>query len=309
MCDMDYSQIARQISQTFEKNFSFLDPPHQAHFATRMWRITGHKKYLPPIAADFKTQILDLSDPVAAGMKILKSKKFVSERGKKKEDWYGQKPGLLFAIELVGYLFRLKSYGLEEKLKKINLSGRAYVVHQNVKNFLFNPEQMRLDPSETVNSIAYLKFLKIADYEAEFRKIFLDFWFKQTTEEDWLFINKIYGLTHLLIADSWFYQRFIDFPKFAKILSYFETDIDHIRERVNADILAEIGIGFRLTGTQSPALEKICRSLATSYEAKLGYIPREERGLQAAEHRNIAAILVLADYDKLYPGPNLAKYF
>lgn len=306
---MGYFQIARQIVQTFEKNLSFLDLPHQAHFATRMWRITGHKKYIPAVATDFKTQVLDLSDPSGEGMKILESKKFSTERGKKKEGWYRQKPELLFAIELISYLFHLRSYGLEGKLKKISLAGREYLANQDLKKFLFNPEQIKIDPPETVNTIAYLKFLKIADYEAEFRKIFLDFWFKQTLEEDWLFINKIYGLTHLLIADSWFYQRFVDFPKFAKILNYFETDIDQIRERTNFDIMAEIGISFRLTGNQGPALEKVRRYLAAGYGAKLGYISREKRDLQAAEHRNIAAILVLADYDKLYPGPNLLKYF
>lgn len=307
---MDCLQIARQIIQTYNNNFSSLDLLHQSHFATRMWRISGQEKYIKPIKINFQKEKVIWSNhiknlekigyPRKIGSQILGQRVFGNLRWRKKQLFYPKNPENLFYIELINYLFHLKSFGGEV--------DTSYLRKLNLEKIFMSKNQILFDPSETANSISYLKFLKVADFENEFQAYFLNFWLSLKEDTRWLNFNKIYGLTHLIIADSWFYQKFVKLEKFKAVFDYFQDNLDQIIDGTNSDIIAEVGVCFRLAGESPPALGKIKNYLISCYDKRLGYIPRKGKGFQAAEHRNIAAVLVLADYDKLYSGPNLAKY-
>ena len=75
--------------------------------------------------------------------------------------------------------------------------------------------------------------------------------------------------------------------------------------------MAEVGLCFKLCQDEKNlAVEKAKEFVVSKFDKNRGFIPREENpdDLQKAEHRNAVSLLLLQDYEKLYPGPNLFEY-
>ncbi|MBM3205295.1 DUF3541 domain-containing protein [Candidatus Shapirobacteria bacterium] len=311
--------ITQKITQTYESHLFSLSLNLQSHFTKRLWRIKGEEKYLPLILSAFQLETLKMAryvfllgerSPGQIGEQMMKETNYrgFSTRGQKKEILYRKNPELFFWIKLIHYLFQVKSYDLAAVLKEIYSPALKKLSKVDLKSLFLNPLAIKFDPSEMANSIYYLQFLGVLDLTGEFKKYLVTFWQKQKTEADWLYKSKIYALTHLVIAASYFYQRFVPQSDFKDILKFFEKNIAEIIKRTNADIVAEVGLCFRLAQKDSPAMAKMRQYLLSQYQPKLGYIPNKGKGLAKAEHRNIIAILCLSDYQKLLPGPNLAQF-
>lgn len=58
--------------------------------------------------------------------------------------------------------------------------------------------------------------------------------------------NKLYVLTHIILANSQYYQHPVNRDDFAWIFDYFDTHIDIIISRAKADVVAEVGIAYLL---------------------------------------------------------------
>ena len=98
-----------------------------------------------------------------------------------------------------------------------------------------------------------------------------------------------------------------DKDEFSWILDYFRDNIDDIIETKNIDILAEVGLCFKLCKVKDEILEKIKKVILDSFDVNLGYIPRKSGSLEDSEHTNIIAYLFLHDFKKLYRGPDLSE--
>ncbi len=122
--------------------------------------------------------------------------------------------------------------------------------------------------------------------------------------------NKIYGLTHMILASSQYYQHHINRDDFAGIFEYFDNNIDTIISRAKADVVAEVGIAYLLAGEHdNPALEKTKQNIAQQYDETYHMIPSVDGtfDILAGAHRNILAIMLLSSPQQFYPGPWLEK--
>lgn len=314
-----YTQIAEKIRKTYEENLFSFDLKDQYHFAIRRWRISGQEKYLPPIFYDFQMQSLrkfkwmrslkDKSYRQERIKKLIEEFKPKNMREEKKKEAYKNKPEFIFFPSLLRYLFLLKTYRLEPLFASEFNKAIGYLKKFDFNSLLSSLELWRYLPFLVINTLYYLKYLKIIDLEAKLRPAIWRFWQKEKITHQYLYTNKIYALTHLVISASFFYQRFLPSSDYQEILKFFENNLEEIINHTNPDIVGEVGLCFRLTKTQSKVIEKTKEYLVARYDSKLGYIPREEENSpERAEHRNIIAILLLSDYSRLFPGPNLLRF-
>lgn len=315
----DSAAMAQTILQTFEREIQQLSPAKQGHFCQRLYRITGDPRYLPALKAYGR----HLTETFHAHLANLDSAEYRKKETEKllqtdpetpaKVRWrirsqkkFGE---LVFANRLLFQAFQIKSMGLDQgALAKDFSKAIAYFRSLPLKDYLLDPQVIRYDGSHTTNAIFYLKYLGLGDYEEayaqQFRKVFF------VTSDQMLdgvtYRNKIYGLTHFIIAASNFYQNRVDSKKYNWILDYFSKNFGEIANRTTPDIVAELAVCFQLAGKSShPLVRSVRRSLASSFDPQRGLIPfaGPAKSMEALEHRNILAAMALMDFKQLYPGP------
>jgi N-acyl-D-amino-acid deacylase len=158
--------------------------------------------------------------------------------------------------------------------------------------------------------VFWLKRIDVADLEAEYTRAFQTVF--MSDDDDRIpsadYQNKLYGLTHFIIADSHYYQRTLPPEKHRWILDYFDRHILEILSWSKPDIVAEIAMCFNLCGLRDHRVVRMAEEyLARAFDPALGYIPSETGSIDFSnsEHRNALAYLVLADWDSLHEGPHL----
>lgn len=321
---MSSKEVVVQIIKTYEENLFSLHLKYQYHWSLRRWRLSGDKKYLQPIFNDLQRRTMSLvpkikklgwRTPAAVlGRRMLESYHASTPKKKNRLKVYQRSPEVLFYINLIHYLFLVKTYKLN------NLPGLAVFYQKatrhlarkvkKISRLLFSKSLITHNPSAVANSVYYLKFLKIADHEEKLLQTFKTFWLKKKAKNDLDWENKIYALTHVIIAASYFYQRFLEAERFIWILDFFEKNFKEIAKNTNPDIVAEVGLCFKLCRKQSPTLKKAQKFVLDAFDTKAGYVVREKtkNSLEKAEHRNILAVLLLSEYKGFVPGPDLQEF-
>lgn len=314
-----HSSLAKKISETYEKGLFSLDLSYQAHFACRKWRITGQEKYISPVFYDFQIKTLRIIPwfdnlenqdyRQKEAKKILLEKSPQSQRLLKRKGIYEKNLDFVFYHKLLVYLFSLRSYRLERILESSYQKAIIGLQKVDFKTLLADKDLIVFAPSFVANTLYYLQFLKIVNLENELKPLFYQTWQREKVKEDWRFFNKIYAFTHLIIAASYFYQRFVSPKSFRPFLDFFELNYEEIIKRTNPDIIGEVGLCFKLAKKPSFVITKTQEQLFSYFSPRLGYIPRKQNdNPQRAEHRNIVAIMFLSSYSRLYKGPDLVNF-
>lgn len=315
------SIIAEKIVSTYESNLKSIDKSHRLHWFIRRYRITGDGRYKDMVLDNYEYKLSEIapmlkrlngiSDAQEIGREIVSSMKPTSSRRAKRIPFYKKNPQLLVYMEVLNFLFITRSLNLENEkiVEKLYKKGLKYFMTNKLSNQLLTKDLISTDPSEAANMVYYLKYLGISNLENEllskFKKYYLDM---QPSESDkWL--DKVYAFTHLIIAASNYYQNFVSGDKFKWVYDYFEKDFPQIIKNTSLDVVAEVGVCFKLSeNLNSPVSETIKKHLVTKFDCDKGYIPREINDtLNRAEHRNILAVMLFSEFTKLFPGPNLSS--
>lgn len=318
------TQITEAILNTYTSRAAALSLQKQGHFYLRLYRLRSDSAFLPPIQAyadslkeTFIRHAEQLNDPAYRESKTRELTQLPEDAAAKKikrarvlEKWRS----MIFANRLLFLAFQIKSLGLHEtpSAGKAYEKVTAYLGSLPYREFLLDPQVIRYSASRTTNLVYYLKFLGIADLEAGYTSAFQKVFF--ITGDAFLdpltYTNKLYGMTHFIIADSNFYQNFVSAEKHAWILTYFSNHWSEILEHGNPDIIAEVAVCFKLSGKHShPVVLQAQRFLARRFDARQGLIPslKEDKTLEDLEHRNIMAVMALTDFPRLFPGPDLGQ--
>jgi len=315
-----YKKVAELIKETYEKNLFTLKLECQSHFSRRIYRISGQKRYIQPIVNSY--QCIEIQ--IEYFLKVLENKKYITIESQKefkkipntsKKDMYRKKifskkhkEILLFAC----ILSKIDSCQSSNIKKKDREKIIFILKKKSLKKYFTDNELIKCFGTQLINAVYSLKKLKIIDYikdfTTEYKEIFMDVDDKML--EDFEYQNKIYGLTHFILVESDYYQKWVSKKKFEWILDYFYLNINQIIKRTNSDIIAEVGLCFMLCRSkQDKILKKVKEYLAKEFNSDLGYIPRGERKeLGISEHTNIIAYMVLNGIKRLYAGPDLSKF-
>ena len=322
-------EIKKIIKQKYDTNLAFLTPRSQNHFSLRSYRMSGEKRYEQPI---FIFQLI-MRDWLMPPDKIFFGKNYIREKSsflfrelpdhnfktKKRKNIFRSKKKLLFDLNILEVIYNWKLLGLDRN-KNFHIFFQRGIDYLSLIDFdkilLSFDEFLEYYPADAISKIYYLDYLGILDRKKEienkFKNIFLnipiaeDFISDYKRAPSFFLRNKLYGMTHFIINKSLFYQNFVYKNDFDWILDYFKNNIKEIIRLGTPDILAEVGLCFKLC--KQDATREIEEYLLDSFDKKMGYIVRGKGGINCSEHTNILAILFFSDFKKLYKGPDLSSY-
>nr|WP_221188478.1 DUF3541 domain-containing protein [Halomonas cerina] len=320
-----YVEVAGAIRERYEEALPTLPAAKQRHYAQRLYRITGEARYLPLNRA-FGRRLVDslcveIGHLATPGYPERRARQIVAaypertpkqQRRKRMLAEWGE---IAYAKHLAFELTQAHYHGL---LDDTHLSGyrRAldYLGTVDFHAFLVDPDVMEVYAAQVANLVYYLHDLGVADL----RETVIDAFQRHYPPERDAHLsrasyrNKIYGMTHFVIAASDYYQKPVSDEMFDWILDDFAADLPRILAETKEDIYTEVGISFLLAGQEAhPVVRRLRDALLMAYDPGAGMVPAEDGGtdLATGEHRNVLAIMLLDWPERLHPGPLLELSF
>ncbi|EKE69230.1 DUF3541 domain-containing protein [Gallaecimonas xiamenensis] len=308
------------IQQQLEHHLYQLPPRVQGHYGIRLWRLTGDRQYLNSALYDLYV----VSDRLEAISRGLTQPGFVAdysrrlvegqpntERGRLREaSVKGREKYLFYADELLRYMSRLDELGFRHPSDPY---FRNILKSYDFKPAVTDPVMIKAWAAQLANHVWWLHQLGIVDLRQDFVKAFKATYPNDKDGElsDQQFENKVYGMTHIVFADSEYYQRHLDPKEYRWITDYLTRHMDEILERTKPDVYAEVGIVFELLGLKdSPTLAQAKGAVLAAIDPEHKVVLSEQGNpdLALGEHRNVLAWMLLNWPDKLHKGPLLGRF-
>ncbi|WGV98774.1 DUF3541 domain-containing protein [Vibrio sp. YMD68] len=313
-----YQESANIIRNTYESQLYTLSAFKKGHFGLRMYRQTLNEKYAGAIWSDMArvaSRLNQFSQDVHTAEQIIlysenRLKNYLGETDERSIRRYNttlHHPEYLYlGVDLLGSMARANEYGLKHREdKKLREVLRRY----DFNLYATNPDMIKAWAAQLANQVYWLKQLQeqdvVEEFTAAFRSTYPDNEDKKLTSQQ--FGNKIYGMTHIIFADSEYYQKPVSEESHQWIYDYFRDNIDTILLRAKEDIIAEVGIAFLLAGLENdPVVEKTRQAIQGAVNKDKGMIPstKGDFDLSYGEHRNVLAIMLLD-----WQGPHTAPVF
>ncbi|TFH93262.1 DUF3541 domain-containing protein [Vibrio ouci] len=313
-----FTASADIIRDTYESQLYTLPAFKEGHYGLRMYRQTLDPKYSAAVWSDMArvaSRLNKFAEEVHTPEQILLySEKRVSsysddtdERSVRRYTVTKHMPEYLYlGVDLLGSMARANEYGLKHKEdEKLRQVIRRY----DFEKYATDPEMIRAWAAQLANQVFWLRQLNEQDvvtpFINAFRKAYPDSQDKKLSKQQ--YGNKIYGLTHIIFADSEYYQHRVDEKEYQWIYDYFRSNIDTILLRAKEDVVAEVGISFLLAGLENdPVVEKTRQAIQKSIDKDKGMIPSVTGDFDVAygEHRNVLAIMLL-DWQSVNEAPTI----
>lgn len=311
-----HADISDAIIQNYKAHLYTLSCIKQEHFAVRMYRLTGDEQYLYPIMnylvllstrlnglieeLQTKTHI-DLENQRLLQTSLNDSDKKIMRRNKIK-DYHN----IAFDLNFLILVHKIYFYHLEKSPLTPNLEKALSYLRGEIptlKAFLLDEANIKIYGAQLINYVYFLLNLDLVDlrptYTQQFKNAFPDTKDKELNTAE--FSAKIYGMTHFIVADSNYYQKEVNTEAFRWIIKYFDKHIDEIVDRLETDIIAEVGVCYLLMHEEhNPTVQKIKTFLEKAYAEKAKLIPNKEKSYDLAqgEHRNILSIMFFKWHNK-----------
>ena len=315
-----FRDSAQLIRQTYEPQLFTLPSGRVAHYGLRMYRQTLDAKYSATIANDlariasrlnyFAAEVFTQEQINQHAQRRLESYRHSEKtRSQRRFRATQARPEYLYVMALLGSMARAEEYGLKHKDDhKLREALRRY----DFTPYATKPRMIKAWAAQLANQVFWLRQLGEQDVVDEFIAAFrLAYPDPQDASLSRLqYGNKLYGMTHMVFADSWFYQRLVSEKQHQWIFDYFRANIDVILQRAKPDIVAEVGIAFLLAGlNDDPVVYKTRRFIQASIDVDNGMIPSVGGALELSSggHRNVLAIMLL-DWGSVNEAPTVTKH-
>lgn len=316
-------RVGQEVRARYENHLESFSLSKQRHFTQRLYRITNDKDYLAwnlryarRLLGELRVDIAGLKLP---GYALMQSQEVVedyasrTEKQRARKRMLGEWGEIAYAKNLAFRLVQARYYGLlDEAFLPDYQRALSYLASVDFRAFLTDPDVLRVYAPQVANQLYYLHELGVADLRepvvAAFRALY------PPSRDELLsrleYRNKIYGMTHFVIAASRYYQQPVERQEFDWILEEFEENLESILRRTKEDIYTEVALSFLLVGEgDQPMVDRIREELRDVYDPQERMIPSEtgETGnLAAGEHRNVLAIMLFCWPAKLHEGPDLS---
>ena len=315
----DYGEIANSILQTYTSRWAELPVDKQKHWALRMYRVTGDTSWYPAIRADLEGVLKHLRsdgdslsdsgyyrrriESLAAGFAWGERKNEV------RKSLFAGHPEIHLQLDLLYKMATVNDYIIEGRpVDSVCLRLRGFIVPEALADFLTDSSTIISYGPQAANAVEYLRQLDFIDVRQQYREAlrcaFPDSLDKKLSDRQ--FGDKVYSLTHVVIAASGYYQRIVDADEFRWILDYFQKQRNRIVKQLAADVVAEVGLCFLVCDDTANDLAYDCqRAVTKKFDRKTGLIVSSmgSDDLDAGEHRNILTYILLRWSGRLYHGP------
>ncbi|SEF63314.1 DUF3541 domain-containing protein [Vibrio hangzhouensis] len=312
-----FQASANAVKETYESRLFTLSPYKQGHFGLRMYRQTQDAKYNNVVLGDLANVtnrvnrlVAEVTTPTAIREYSLRRlndyKKGKDERSQRRYKATKNDPEYFYmGLDLLRYMARLNEYGVQhhddKKLRKILNS-------YDFKAALTDEGMITAWAAQLANQAYWLKQIGeqdlVDEFVTAFRKTYPDGEDYRLSPQQ--FGNKLYGMTHIILADSGYYQRQVNEAEHQWIFDYFRKNIDDIILHTKEDVIAEVGLSFLLAGLEDdPVVQKARTAIRQSIDKEKGMIPSVSGDFDFAygEHRNVLAIMLL-DWQAPKEGPS-----
>lgn len=300
-------QDAAVIKHTYDSNLAELSAYQLGHYGLRMYRQTQDKKYKAAVWTDMARIASRLNEYA----ETIETPDDVREMGKARLKFYGsgdserdalrhaaaqgREEYLVLGAGLISSMARANEYGLEHiEDKKL----REILGWYDFEPYVTDPQMIRAWAAQLANQVYWLKQLGEKDHTAAFEKAF-----KATypDSDDPLlstqqYNNKLYGMTHIILAASEYYRKPVKESDFQWIYDYYRANFEMIAARSKEDVIAEIGITFLLAGLgDDPVVARSQDIIQNAIDRDKGMVPSVSGSTDLAkgEHRNVLAIMLL----------------
>lgn len=214
--------IADKIQKNFDDNLFKLKPIIQSHYAVRLYRITGRKDYLYPIISfQFveSIQLQQLLEKTLSFSSINFNKTLHlamdpknNSRAKKRKALLAQLPEISNTLKILLILDHAQQFNTLNSVLFPNTQTALMHIKKNLQSlarFLLNPLVIKISAAQVANFVYLLHRLDLIDlrkqYIDRFQTVFSNH--KDSMLSDKMFEDKIYGMTHIIIAASNYYQK------------------------------------------------------------------------------------------------------
>lgn len=309
--------VSNKIRDFFEKNIGMLSPYKRSHFAIRMYRLTGREKY----ARTARKYLVSQKKKFIQDIKAIDSIPHIKKRGnalykkleefgtpeakrKRKKVFRGKKEYLFYYSMIEKAHFLKEAGAFSGKDNYYYSKWKKFLKSADLKKLLLDKEIFREYSTQLVNLVYFLKTDGTADLGKDFRRMFENVFKGKLSSH--MYTNRIYTMTHFIVAGSDYYQRLVSAKEFGWILDYFRKNIKEIIRKTNPDVVFEVGVCFKLAGEKSGKEIEMASEIAEKeYNPKIGYIPRKDKSPEQSEHANAIAIILLSDFKLLHKGPRI----
>jgi len=314
---LSYADIAKAIKANYDQKLENLSIYKASHYANRIYRISGS-----PIYFDYNLQdIGNMIKSVENLLQIAHDNNEIEYSKTQTDGWISGARAVLRRESLTiapAFPYYFRSLNILRRASEYRICTtqferlKEHVLAHDYTRELSDPTMIKAWAGQLANVVAWIKQLGGKNYSDVFinalQQVYPD------NSEHLLSLqqyeNKLYGLTHIILANSQYYQHHVNSDDFAWIFDYFDTHIDIIISRAKADVVAEVGIAYLLAGKYaSPTLEKTKQNIAQQYNEIHHMLPSQDGDfdITAGSHRNILAIILLTSPQKLYAGPWLSQ--
>ncbi|WP_114766857.1 DUF3541 domain-containing protein [Vibrio rhodolitus] len=318
--DAIYQDSAQRIKQTYEQQLYTLPAFKEGHYGLRMYRQTMDDKYAAAIWSDL-ARVASRLNYFAAEVNTPESIYIYSEerlsgyigdddeRSMRRFTATKHMPEYLYlGVDLLGSMARANEYGLKHKQdEKLRQVIRRY----DFARYATDPEMIKAWAAQIANQVYWLRQLGEQDvvdaFITSFQQAYPNANDKKLSPQQ--YGNKLYGMTHIIFADSQYYQKQVSEKQHQWIYDYFRTHIDEILLRAKEDVIAEVGISFLLAGLEDdPVVAKTRQAINKAIDPQKGMVPSVtgDFDFSQGEHRNVLAIMLL-DWQQVNQAPTIQK--
>jgi hypothetical protein len=315
-----FLQDAQLIREKFEGQLFTLPPYNSGHYGLRMYRQTLDSKYAMTVWSDmariasrlnyFASEVHNPEQIQAYAQQRIESYRDQnSTRTQLRYQATKLMPEYLYlGIDLLGAMARANEYGLKHKEDG---KFREVIRRYDFTKYVTNEKMVQAWAAQLANQVYWLQQLSEQDIVDKFISAFKNSY--PDNDDDKLseqqFMNKIYGLTHIIFAASNYYQLPIKEQDFQWIYDYYRSNIDTILSRTKEDVIAEVGINFLLAGLENdPAVLQTQKAIEQAIDHSRGLVPSitGDTTLSSSEHRNVLTIMLL-DWRGPHRAPTISK--
>ncbi|MDD9196178.1 DUF3541 domain-containing protein [Aliivibrio sp. S3MY1] len=313
-----FKQDAASIRHTYETQLYTLSAFKAGHYGLRMYRQTMDPKYSAAVWSDMArvaSRLNQFSSEVHTPKKIeaYSNKRlsiYVDETDIRSILRYQATKTmpeyLYFGVDLLGSMARANEYGLKHRNDK---QLREIIRRYDFKKYATDEAMIKAWAAQLANQVYWLRQLGeqdvVDDFIEAFKLTYPDK--KDTALSKQQYGNKIYGLTHILLADSQYYQYPLKESDHQWVYDYLRNNIDTILKRTKADIISEVGITFLLAGLEDdPVVYKTQKYIQNEINREKNMVPSTSNStdLTEGEHRNVLAIMLL-DWQTPHAAPTI----
>lgn len=315
----NFSEISEKIYETYCGRLSELKNKEKIHFIRRAYRATGDESFarmikqraflftIPAIVEKQKVLSSVVND--AGSYPAVRFKKSKNSRLQRRNEFLEARPEVQFYRRYLMDLFQAKLLNLDKSLLSQEWAGYIDDLKKvDFESIYLDEDVISNVSSFAVNSVFFLSHLGVChSLKKEFLNYIRGMYFEDGVVRDGLsndeFVSLVYSLTHVVIADSKFYQRWVD--GYDWIAEFFSNNLDDILSKCSIDVIAEVGVCYKLlskgVGHESDVL-RIKEHILRKYDVDK-YLSGKWLGLR--EHTNCILMLMFKDIKQWCEGPHI----